>query len=74
VHGQIFTLPGETLVYPAHDYKGHTCSSVAEERAHNPRLTRTREGFVEFMANLGLPHPKQIDRALPANLKDGAGL
>ena len=74
VYNQIFSLPDDTLVYPGHDYKGLTCSSVAEEKAHNPRLSRSREGFVEFMANLGLAYPKQIDRALPANLKDGAGL
>jgi glyoxylase-like metal-dependent hydrolase (beta-lactamase superfamily II) len=74
VHAQIFTLPGDTLVYPGHDYKGFTCSSVAEEAAHNPRLTKDKQAFVELMANLGLPYPKQIDRALPANLADGAGL
>ncbi|WIA11128.1 hypothetical protein OEZ85_011271 [Tetradesmus obliquus] len=71
VHSKLFTLPDDTLVYPAHDYKGRTCSSIAEEKAHNPRLSKNKEEFVEIMNNLGLPYPKQIDRALPANLKCG---
>jgi hypothetical protein len=52
--------------------QGRTCSSIGEEKAHNPRLTQSREDFVTLMANLGLPYPKQIDRALPANLEDGS--
>lgn len=72
IHSKIFSLPDATLVFPGHDYKGRTSSSVAEEKAHNPRLTKPRPEFIELMANLGLPYPKQIDRALPANLKDGA--
>jgi sulfur dioxygenase len=52
--------------------QGRTCSSIGEEKAHNPRLTQSKEEFVQLMANLGLPYPKQIDRALPANLEDGA--
>ena len=51
--------------------QGRTCSSIAEEKAHNPRLSKNKEEFVEIMNNLGLPYPKQIDRALPANLKCG---
>jgi sulfur dioxygenase len=51
--------------------QGRTCSSIGEEKAHNPRLTKSKDEFVEIMANLGLPYPKQIDRALPANLKCG---
>ncbi len=54
VHSQLFSLPPGTLVYPAHDYKGRTCSSVAEEAAHNPRLTKTEEEFVQIMTNLNL--------------------
>ena len=54
-------------IYPAHDYKGLTVSSVAEEKAFNPRLTKTREEFVEIMQSLGLPYPKKIDASLPAN-------
>lgn len=72
IHAKIFTLPDDTLVFPGHDYKGRTASSVAEEKALNPRLTKGRGDFIELMANLGLPYPKQIDRALPANREDGA--
>ena len=73
VHEQIFTLPDATLLYPAHDYNGRTCTSVAEEKRHNPRLggERSERDFVGYMSNLGLAHPKQIDRAVPANLRCG---
>jgi glyoxylase-like metal-dependent hydrolase (beta-lactamase superfamily II)/rhodanese-related sulfurtransferase len=71
--GEIYTLPDHCLLYPAHDYRGLTCSSVAEEKAYNPRvaLDRSERDFVGYMENLGLPHPKQIDVALPANLECG---
>jgi sulfur dioxygenase len=72
LHAKIFTLPDDTLVFPGHDYRGRTASSVGEERSLNPRLTKGREEFIALMAGLGLPYPKQIDRALPANLRDGA--
>ncbi|GBF96501.1 hypothetical protein Rsub_09843 [Raphidocelis subcapitata] len=72
VHARLFSLPDDTLVLPGHDYRGRTASSIAEERALNPRLTKGRGEFVALMAGLGLPYPKQIDRALPANLEDGA--
>ena len=70
---EIFTLPDACLVFPAHDYSGRTVSSVAEERTHNPRIggAANERDFVEFMANLNLPHPKQIDVALPANMRSG---
>jgi len=70
---RIFTLPDTCLIYPAHDYRGLTCSSIAEEKAHNPRIGHgSSEGdFVGYMENLGLPHPKQIDVAVPANLECG---
>jgi sulfur dioxygenase len=70
---QIFTLPDACLVFPAHDYSGRTVSSVAEERAHNPRIggSADERDFVGFMENLNLPHPKQIDIAVPANLRSG---
>lgn len=73
VHDQIFTLPANCLLYPAHDYRGLTVSSVEEERRFNPRLGAgiIDEDFVGYMRNLGLPHPKQIDVAVPANLKCG---
>ncbi|TNE90985.1 MAG: MBL fold metallo-hydrolase [Deltaproteobacteria bacterium] len=79
VHDQIFSLPDETQLYPGHDYKGRTVSTVAEEKAHNPRLggTRTVSDFVQIMENLNLSYPRHIDRALPANLalgrEDGDG-
>jgi glyoxylase-like metal-dependent hydrolase (beta-lactamase superfamily II)/rhodanese-related sulfurtransferase len=74
VHQKIFTLPDNTMIYPGHDYKGHTSSTVAEEKAHNPRLnTQISEGqFVEIMENLQLGLPKKIDVALPANQACGA--
>ncbi|HMV68700.1 MAG TPA: MBL fold metallo-hydrolase [Myxococcota bacterium] len=70
---QLFTLPPDTLVYPGHDYKGRTVSTIAEEKAMNARLGggKTLEQFVQIMADLKLAYPKQIDRALPANLQCG---
>jgi len=73
VHDKIFTLPAECLVYPAHDYQGREVTTVEEEKRHNPRLggERSEGDFVGYMQNLGLPHPKQIDVAVPANLRAG---
>jgi sulfur dioxygenase len=73
VREKILTLPDETLVYPGHDYKGRTCSSIAEEKQHNPRLkmSNSLNDFVEIMENLNLAQPKKIDIAVPANLKSG---
>lgn len=71
VHEKIFTLPGHCLIYPAHDYKGQTVSTVDEEKKYNPRLTKSLEEFVKIMNNLNLPKPKQIDIAVPANLVCG---
>jgi sulfur dioxygenase len=71
IHAKIFTLPDDTIVYPGHDYQGRTSSTVGEEKTLNPRLTKTRDEFVHIMNNLNLPYPKQIARALPANLNDG---
>jgi glyoxylase-like metal-dependent hydrolase (beta-lactamase superfamily II)/rhodanese-related sulfurtransferase len=73
VHMQIFTLPAECLLYPAHDYRGLTVTSVEEERRFNPRLAQSiaEDDFVGYMGYLGLPHPRQIDIALPANLRCG---
>lgn len=73
VHNEIFTLPEACLLYPAHDYRGLTVTSVGEERRFNPRLGgQLSEGdFSGYMMNLRLPHPKQIDIAVPANLKCG---
>jgi len=73
VRAKIFGLPAHCLLYPAHDYRGLTVTSVAEERAHNPRLGGDigEEDFAGYMNNLGLAHPKQIDVAVPANMKCG---
>jgi len=70
---QIFSLPDHCLLYPAHDYRGLTSSSVMEEKRHNPRLggNRSEKDFTGYMKSLGLPHPKQIDIAVPANLHCG---
>lgn len=74
IHSQIFTLPETCIIYPGHDYRGLTATSVGEEKRHNPRLGRSilRDDFVGYMSNLGLPHPKQMDIAVPANLLCGA--
>jgi glyoxylase-like metal-dependent hydrolase (beta-lactamase superfamily II)/rhodanese-related sulfurtransferase len=73
VHDKLFTLPAQTLIYPGHDYKGRTVTSVAEERRLNPRLGRgTSEArFVEIMHELALAYPKYIDIALPRNVRCG---
>src|SRR5581483_2974079 len=70
---QIFSLPDDCLIFPGHDYSGRTMSSVGEEKAHNPRIGAGADerDFVGFMENLQLPHPKQIEVALPANLRCG---
>ena len=73
VHEQIFALPDGCLIYPGHDYRGLTSSSVGEERKFNPRLGGQIlvEDFAGYMNNLALAHPKQIDVAVPANLRCG---
>lgn len=73
VQEQILSLPPDCLLYPAHDYRGLTVTSVAEERRFNPRLggdVNTAD-FEGYMNNLGLPHPKLMDIAVPANLRCG---
>nr|CAD7459655.1 unnamed protein product [Timema tahoe] len=67
VHKKIFTLPNNFLIFPAHDYKGQTSTTVGEEKVYNPRLTKPLEEFVKIMENLNLPYPKMIDKAVPAN-------
>jgi sulfur dioxygenase len=73
VREKIFALPDTCLLYPGHDYKGLTASSVGEEKRHNPRLAESiGEGdFVGYMTHLGLPHPKLMQVAVPANLRCG---
>jgi len=70
---RIFTLPDDCLLWPAHDYHGLTTTSVAEEKAYNPHLggNISENDFTGYMQNLGLPHPRQIDVALPANMQCG---
>jgi glyoxylase-like metal-dependent hydrolase (beta-lactamase superfamily II) len=72
IFGRLLRLPDETLVYPAHDYKGDTVSTIGEERRCNPRLqVRSVEEYVELMHNLKLANPKMMDVAVPANMKVG---
>jgi glyoxylase-like metal-dependent hydrolase (beta-lactamase superfamily II)/rhodanese-related sulfurtransferase len=73
VRAQIFALPDGCTLYPAHDYRGLTATSVGEEKLYNPRLAEAilEQDFVGYMTHLGLPHPKQMDAAVPANLNCG---
>src|SRR5215467_4477394 len=71
IFNRLLKLPEETLVYPAHDYKGDTVSTIGEEKRYNPRLqVRSVDEYVELMANLKLPNPKMMDVAVPANMHD----
>ena len=63
VWNQIFSLPDNFKLFPAHDYKGRTVTSVKEEKTLNPRLAKPREEFVKIMNNLGLPYPKKIGKS-----------
>src|SRR6202035_3390721 len=66
--GRLMKLPEPTLVYPAHDYKGETVSTIGEEKAFNPRLqVKSVDEYVALMASLDLPNPKMMDVAVPAN-------
>jgi glyoxylase-like metal-dependent hydrolase (beta-lactamase superfamily II) len=72
IFGKLLKLPDETLVYPAHDYKGDTVSTIAEERAFNPRLqVASKQHYIELMHGLNLPNPKLMDVAVPANMRVG---
>jgi glyoxylase-like metal-dependent hydrolase (beta-lactamase superfamily II)/rhodanese-related sulfurtransferase len=73
VRSRIFSLPETCLLYPAHDYRGLTVTSVGEEKKFSPRLGGeiAESDYVGYMKNLNLPHPKQIDVAVPANLRCG---
>jgi glyoxylase-like metal-dependent hydrolase (beta-lactamase superfamily II) len=73
IHKKIFTLPSETKVYPAHDYKGVLSSSVELEKKLNPRVggNKSKEDFVQIMKELKLADPKKIHEAIPANLACG---
>jgi sulfur dioxygenase len=72
IFNRLLKLPDETLVYPAHDYKGDTVSTIAEERAHNPRLrVKSVDEYVAIMNGLNLSNPKMMDVAIPANKQQG---
>src|SRR5580693_4174332 len=72
IFNRLLKLPDETLVYPAHDYKGDAVSTIAEERAHNPRLqVKSADEYAAIMNSLNLPNPKMMDVAVPANMRVG---
>ena len=75
IFNRLLKLPDNMLVYPAHDYKGDMVSTIAEERANNPRLQVSgREEYIDLMNNLNLPNPKMMDVAVPENQKMGITL
>ena len=72
---RLLKLPDETLLYPAHDYKGETVSTIGKEKKFNPRLqVRNVEEYIEIMKNLNLKKPAQIDFNVASNLKLGASI
>ena len=74
IHDKFFTLPDETLVYPCHDYEGRCITTIAQEKARNPRLgnNRSEAEFVKIMTEMDLPYPRKIDFAVPGN--EGCGI
>ncbi len=74
IHDKFFTLPDETLVYPAHDYEGRCITTIKQEKQRNPRLGdgKTLEEFVAIMEGMDLPYPRKIDFAVPGNSECGA--
>ncbi|MFB9266344.1 MBL fold metallo-hydrolase [Bradyrhizobium erythrophlei] len=72
IFNRLLKLPDETMVFPAHDYKGDTVSTIGEEKRYNPRLqVKSVDDYVELMNNLHLPNPKMMDVAVPANMHVG---
>ncbi len=70
--GKLLRLPDDTMVFPAHDYKGDTVSTIGEEKRYNPRLqVKSADDYVALMASLNLPNPKMMDVAVPSNMKIG---
>jgi len=69
IHNKFFNLPGETLVYPGHDYEGRCVTTIAQEKTRNPRLghNKSKQEFVSIMNGLDLPYPRKIDFAVPGN-------
>lgn len=68
---KLWKFPDETKIYPAHDYKGFTWSTIGEEKRCNPRLVKSKTEFIDLMKNLNLPEPKMIRVAVPSNLRCG---
>jgi sulfur dioxygenase len=72
IFNKLLRLPDETLVFPAHDYKGETVSTIGEEKTFNPRLkVKSVDEYVALMDSLNLPNPKMMDVAVPANMRVG---
>lgn len=73
IKDELFALPNDCTVYPAHDYSGRNASTIGEEKALNPRIggQANENDFVGFLENMQLPHPKKLDIAVPANIKAG---
>ena len=72
IFNRLLRLPDETMVFPAHDYKGDTVSTIGEERRYNPRLqVRSVDEYIELMNNLKLPNPNLMDVVIPANMHVG---
>jgi glyoxylase-like metal-dependent hydrolase (beta-lactamase superfamily II)/rhodanese-related sulfurtransferase len=72
IFNKLMKLPDDTLVYPAHDYKGETVSTIGEEKSFNPRLkVQSIDEYADLMNNLKLPNPKMMDVAVPANMQVG---
>ncbi|XP_015765005.1 PREDICTED: persulfide dioxygenase ETHE1 homolog, mitochondrial-like isoform X5 [Acropora digitifera] len=71
VRNKILSLPEDYVLYPAHDYHGMGVTTVGEELKHNPRMTKSKEEFVQIMKNLGLTRPKLMDEAVPLNVMCG---
>ncbi len=74
IHNKFFNLPGETLVYPCHDYEGRCITTIAQEKIRNPRLGNnpSKEDFINLMNSLDLPYPRKIDFAVPGNQMCGS--
>ena len=72
IFNRLLKLPDETLMFPAHDYKGDTVSTIGEEKRYNPRLqVKSIDEYIELMGNLNLPNPKLMDVVIPANMHVG---
>jgi sulfur dioxygenase len=66
---RLYKLPDDTLIYPGHDYQGRFVSTIAQEKARNPRVNEAidEQQFIKIMSELGLPYPNFIDYAVPGN-------